>query len=226
MKTACFIPIKENSERVPGKNLRKLNGKKLYQYICENVKDADVFDDVYIDTNSSEIAKYANSIGFHVIERRPDLALNTANGNDLLVYHFEKFSDYDYYFQLFATAPYMQPATIKICYDRLIASEEYDSCFTAIENHSFYWYAGTPINYRPGILPRSQDMMPVVEETTGLYGISRESLRRYRCRIGRKPYVHFVSKFEAVDINTEEDFKIAEFIGKMIYNLGADEKCE
>ncbi len=69
-------------------------------------------------------------------------------------------------------------------------------------------------------------MMPVIEETTGLYGISRESLRRYRCRIGRKPYVHFVSKFEAVDINTEEDFKIAEFIGKIIYNLGVDEKCE
>ena len=29
MKTACFIPIKANSERVPGKNLRVLNGKRL-----------------------------------------------------------------------------------------------------------------------------------------------------------------------------------------------------
>lgn len=27
MKTACFIPIKANSERVPGKNFRVLNGK-------------------------------------------------------------------------------------------------------------------------------------------------------------------------------------------------------
>ncbi len=27
MKTACFIPIKANSERIPGKNLRILNGK-------------------------------------------------------------------------------------------------------------------------------------------------------------------------------------------------------
>ena len=40
LKTACFIPIKANSERVPGKNLRILNGKKLYQYICEHIKDA------------------------------------------------------------------------------------------------------------------------------------------------------------------------------------------
>lgn len=62
-------------------------------------------------------------------------------------------------------------------------------------------------------------MVPVVEETTGLYGISRESLKRYRCRIGKNPYIHFVSKFEAVDINTEEDLKIAEYIGKVIYGL-------
>ncbi len=31
MKTACFIPIKAHSERVSGKNLRILNGKKLYE---------------------------------------------------------------------------------------------------------------------------------------------------------------------------------------------------
>ena len=63
-------------------------------------------------------------------------------------------------------------------------------------------------------------MLPVIEETTGLYGITRESLEKYRCRIGRNPYIHIVSKFEAVDINTEEDWKVAEFVGKVIYNLG------
>lgn len=219
MKTACFIPIKANSERVPGKNLRILNGKKLYQYVSEYVKEAGVFDDIYIDTNSHEIADFAEEMDFNVIERKAELAQNTANGNDLLMYHFETYPDYDYYFQLFATAPYMQAKTIRTCFNKLISSEKYDSCFTAIENHSFYWFAGTPINYRPGILPRSQDMVTVVEETTGLYGISRESLKRYRCRIGKNPYIHFVSKFEAVDINTEEDLKIAEYIGKVIYGL-------
>ncbi len=219
MKTACFIPIKANSERVPGKNLRILNGKRLYCYICEHVKEADVFDDVYIDTNSREIAEYAGTMGFHVIDRKPELARNTANGNDLLVYQYELHPEYDYYFQLFATAPYMQPETIRACYDKLTSSEEYDSCFTATENHSFYWLAGNPVNYRPGVLPRSQDMLPVVEETTGLYGVSRDSLNRYRCRIGRKPYIHMVSKFEAVDINTEEDLKVAEYVGKVIYGL-------
>lgn len=219
MKTACFIPIKANSERVPGKNLRILNGKKLYQYVCEHVKTAAVFDDVYIDTNSSEIAEYADKMGFRVLERKPELAQNTANGNDLLVYHYNLCPEYDYYFQLFATAPYLQPETIQKCVNRLTASEVYDSVFTATENHGFYWLNGTPINYRPGILPRSQDMLPVVEESTGLYGITKESLEKYRCRIGRKPYIYSVSKFEAVDINTEEDLKVAEYVGKVIFNL-------
>ena len=126
MKTACFIPIKANSERVPGKNLRNLNGKKLYEYICEHVQAANVFDDVFIDTNSTEIATYVERIeGFHAIERKPELALNTANGNDLLVYHYENFPGYDYYFQLFATAPYMQPETIRTCYNQLIGRASY-----------------------------------------------------------------------------------------------------
>ena len=165
MRTACFIPIKAGSERVKGKNLRILNGKPLYRYICEHVKEADVFDDVYIDTDSAEISAYAKTIGFEVIERLPELAGNTANGNDLLVHHLELHPEYDYYFQLFATAPYMKP------------------------------------------------------ETTGLYGITREALSKYHCRIGRKPYIHIVSKFEAVDINTEEDWKVAEYVGKVIFGL-------
>lgn len=219
MSTACFIPIKANSERVPGKNFRVLNGKKLYEYIIEHSLEADAFDDIIIDTNSDEIKKFAEKLGCKVIERREELARNTANGNDLLNYHFEKFPEYDYYFQLFATAPYLQPSSIKACVDKLTNSNEYDSCFTAIKHQGFFWLNNTSINYRPCILPRSQDMLPVVEETTGLYGITRQALVKYRCRIGAKPYIHFVSKFEAVDINTEEDLKLAEKVGREYWGI-------
>lgn len=134
MKTACFIPIKSSSERVPGKNFRLLNGKKLYEYICEHVLQAAVFDDIFVDTNSEEITDYAQNMGFHTILRKPELAQNTANGNDLLVYHYSLYPEYDYYFQAFATASYLQPETIRFCFEKLVSSEEYDSCFTATEN--------------------------------------------------------------------------------------------
>ena len=214
MKVACFIPVKSNSERVPGKNFRMLCGKPLYQYIIDHAIEANCFDDIYVDTNNDEVKKYCELKKIHWIERKEELARNTANGNDLLNYHFDNFPNYDYYFQLFATAPFLQPSSIVNAVNTLVGSVEYDSVFTAISEHSFYWYAGNPINYRPCILPRSQDMEPVIEETTGLYGMSAQSLKKYRCRIGAKPYICLVNKFEAVDINTEEDLKLAEFIGK------------
>ncbi|WP_353097081.1 acylneuraminate cytidylyltransferase family protein [Tissierella praeacuta] len=217
MKNACFIPIKSNSERVLGKNFRVLNGKKLYEYIITNAIEAQCFDDVYVDTNSEEIKKYANELGVKVIDREPRLAENTANGNDLLVYQQELHPEYDYYFQLFATAPYLQPDSIRNCANFMLNSEEFDSCFTAVPNHGFYWLNNLPVNYRPDVLPRSQDLVPVMEETTGMYGISSESLKKYKSRIGRKPYIYCVNKFEAVDINTEEDLKMAEFVGKFYW---------
>lgn len=219
MKTACFIPIKEHSERVSGKNFRMLCGRKLYEWILEHVQSANCFDDIFVDTNSAEIKEYALSKGLSVIDRYEPLALDSANGNDLLSYHRNLRPEYNYYFQLFATAPFLQPESISACANSLISSSEYDSCFTALKNNSFYWFNSQPVNYRPGILPRSQDMVPMIEESTGMYGITAASLDKYRCRIGKNPYVHLVSKFEAVDINTEDDLKIAEYIGNEYWKL-------
>ena len=93
MRTACFIPIKSNSERVPGKNFRMLNGKKLYEYICNNVIDAEVFDEIYIDTNSQEIADYAFKKGFLEYKHPDDFLFTTYLNIDQLMYSFsqEKF---------------------------------------------------------------------------------------------------------------------------------------
>lgn len=219
MSVACFIPIKSNSERVKGKNFRILCGKPLYQHIILNVLDSQMFDDVYVDTNSAEVKKYCVENNIKVIDRKVELAANTANGNDLLNHWYRLFPDYDYYFQLFATAPFLQPSSIKTAVSSLIDSTRYDSVFTAISEHGFYWYSGQPVNYRPGILPRSQDMEPVFEETTGLYGITNAALKKYCCRIGANPCIVPVSKFEAVDINTEEDFELAKYIGEKYWKI-------
>ena len=214
MKNACFIPIKTNSERVLGKNFRTLGNRKLYEYVIENVMLANVFDDIYIDTDSEEIKNYIMQKGLKYIKREEWLSTKFANGNDLLVHHRELMPQYDYYFQLFATAPFLSANTIKNCVEFLNNTTVYDSIFTAQKKNGFYWLANHPINYQPNILPRSQDLEPIIEETTGLYGISSEALEKYRCRIGAKPYHYFVDFREAIDINVEEDFLWAEYLLK------------
>jgi len=219
MKTACFIPIKARSERVHGKNFRLLNGKRLFEYIMEHCLEADCFDDVYVDTNSDDVKEFAQKIGIGIIERLDFLASNDANGNDLLIHHQSIHPTYDIYFQMFATAPFLKVESIRNCANLLKESNEYDSCFTAIKQYGWFWLNKQPVNYQPNILPRSQDAEPMIEETTGMYGIRKDSLLRYKSRIGRKPAMFFVDKFEAVDIDTEDDLKLAEIIGKEIWHL-------
>jgi len=210
MKTAAFIPIKSNSERVKGKNFLKLCGRKLYEHIVENSISANCFDDIYVDTDSEEIKEFCNKVGVKTIEREEWLTKNNANGNDLLNNSYDKFPNYDLYFQLFATAPFLKSSTIQGCVDLLSNTNNYDSVLTVLEEYGWYWVNGIPVNYRPSVLPRSQDATPVMKETTGLYGITSESLNKHRCRIGAKPYFYTIDVSEAIDLDNSEDFRFAE----------------
>ena len=46
-----FIPIKENSQRVPRKNFREINGVPLYKHTLYKLSDYEV----YVDTDSTEV---------------------------------------------------------------------------------------------------------------------------------------------------------------------------
>ena len=71
---------------------------------------------------------------------------------------------------------------------------------------SFIKYLREEVNYKPEILPRSQDAQPIIQETTGLYGIKKKALFRKKCRIGFKPILYPISASESVDLDTINDF--------------------
>ncbi len=210
--SVCIVPIKSRSTRVSEKNFRLLAGKPLYRYILEHILEADCFDAVYVDTDSDEICEYLKDKKIGRVERLSWLAGDDANGNDLLVHHLAVVPGHNFYFQLFATAPFLNGKSIKACCDILMNTDEHDSIFTATAETGWFWMYNQPVNFRPGILPRSQDACKVTKETTGLYGITAKSLARYKCRVGANPYMFIVSKRDALDLDTEEDFAYAEYL--------------
>ena len=212
MATACFIPVKTRSIRVPGKNFRELNGKRLFEYAIDSAIEYSSFEEIYVDTDSADVSDYSISRNCKVLQRDPGLALDTANGNDLINSWYSLFPEYDEYFQLFVTSPFNSPQTIKACVDILRETDEYDSILTAHEECGWYWFERTPVNYDPKTLPRSQDAKKVFSETTALYGIKNEALRSAKSRIGNFPYFYFVDDIEAVDIDSEFDFRYAEML--------------
>ena len=100
MKICATIPIKSNSTRVKDKNFRLLGGKPLYQYIIDHCIESESFDDIYVDTDSEDIKGYCFQNKVKWIERKPELTLDTANGNDVLHYDVNRIDkNYDFYFQ-------------------------------------------------------------------------------------------------------------------------------
>ena len=213
MKCVALIPIKTKSTRVKNKNFKILNKRKLYQFFIDKIKKCG-FDEIYVDSDSREIKNYCKKRKINFIERKKHLSKDSANGNDLINYHY-KLVKADLYFQLFVTAPLLSVKTIKNCIQFLKKTKKYDSILTSHKIYSWFWFNNKPVNYEPAVLPRSQDAKPITLETTGLYGIKNLALKKYRCRIGKKPYFLNVNKKEALDLDTNEDFKIL----KKVYKL-------
>jgi CMP-N-acetylneuraminic acid synthetase len=211
-KTVAIIPIKSISKRVKGKNFIKIHGKPLYRYLLDKLTHSN-FDEIYVDSDSDVLEDYCRKKKYNFIRRLPHLAKDNANGNDLLKYH-EQIINSDYYFQLFVTAPLLSIKSINACIKILKTKNNYDSILTINKIFSWFWFNNKPINYKPHILPRSQDAKPMIQETTGLYGISKQSLRKNKCRIGKKPYFYQVSDEENIDLDNKKDFQYLKFILK------------
>tara|TARA_E500000178_G_scaffold344230_1_gene392131 strand:- start:8821 stop:9462 length:642 start_codon:yes stop_codon:yes gene_type:complete len=206
MKIVAIIPIKKKSKRVKGKNFKIVGGKPLYRHLLDKLKKTN-FNEIYIDSDSKEIENYCKKKGYNFIKRLLRLAKDDANGNDLLNYH-KKVIKADIYFQLFITAPLLSVKTINNCINIMKRNKHYDSILTVENIYSWFWFNKKPVNYKPKILPRSQDAQPVLKETTGLYGIKKNALKREKCRIGKNPHFYHVNDKEALDLDTSRDFKI------------------
>tara|TARA_B100001063_G_C16707360_1_gene526021 strand:- start:364 stop:999 length:636 start_codon:yes stop_codon:yes gene_type:complete len=206
MKIVAIIPIKKKSERIKGKNFKLIKNKPLFHYILEKVIKCK-FDEVYVDSDSNVVKKYCKKNKIRFIERKKHLSSRNSNGNDLLNYH-SRLIEADLYFQVFVTAPLLSIKTINNCIKILKNSKLNDSILTVNKIYSWFWFNKKPVNYDPRVLPRSQDAMPIIQETTGLYGIKKKALIKRKCRIGYKPIFYQIPYSESIDLDNLKDFEI------------------
>lgn len=213
LRVICSIPIKERSERVHGKNFLMVDGVALYQRVIDRAIAARCFAEVVVNTDSWQVADYARASGAIVHAREKRLTGPRANGNDLLCADFDWWEERrrlfhddesaDAWCQLFATAPFLQPATVRRAVGLLEEHPLIDSVFTAVPMRTpFTWLDGQALYDLDGF-GRSQDWPHALHrETTGLYLIRTRSLRGLRRRIGRRPLPMVVGQREAMDIDT------------------------
>ena len=130
-RIVAIVPMRHESERVPGKNYRRLGGRPLYHHIVSSLEACPRIAEVVIDTDSDLIAADAarSFPAVRIIERPRHLRGGHVSMNDVLLHDVTQLSA-DYYLQTHSTNPLLNTATISLAVDALLSSEPaYDSLF-------------------------------------------------------------------------------------------------
>ena len=207
MKVVAFVPIRLNSKRVVGKNLKMLGGKPLMQYILETLSKVGNIDEVYVYCSSEEVIPYLPQ-GVKFLKRSTLLDGDETLGKEIYE-AFVKEVDADVYMLAHTTSPFIKVETIENAIDKVV-NGGHDSSFSAQKIQTFTWYNGSPLNYDLKKIPQTQKIEPVFVETSAFYIFRKEIWTVEHQRVGFKPYMTITDAIEGVDIDYPEDFAFAE----------------
>ena len=207
MKIVAIMPIKLKNERCPGKNTRMLGSKPLLQYELDSLKETGLCDEINVFCSDDAVVPFLPE-GVNFLQRPKELDLPTSNFTQIFSCFMTE-RDADIYVYAHATAPFVTVETMKQCIEA-VKSGEYDSAFCAVKLQDYLWKDGKPLNFDATNVPRTQDLEPIYQETSGVYAFTKEVFEKYKRRIGMKPFIKEVSFREAVDIDNPEDFDLAE----------------
>ncbi len=209
MKTVAFVPIRLNSKRVVGKNLKMLGDKPLMCYVLETLTKVKGVDEVYCYCSNEDVIKYLPE-GVSFLKRPEFLDRDETLGKEIYE-EFTKAVDADVYILAHTTSPFMKIDTFENALNKVV-NEDYDSAFSAEKIQTFVWYKGKTLNYDLKEIPRTQTIEPIFVETSAFFMFKRDIWKIHKQRIGFKPYIAEVDKIEGVDIDWPEDFTFAEKI--------------
>jgi CMP-N-acetylneuraminic acid synthetase len=212
MKVACYVPVKFNSTRTPGKNIKPLyDGKPLCKLLFETLSKVKNIDEKYCFCSDERIVDYLEpSIEF--LRRSEKLDTDQTQCHDLMHAFVEEVNP-DVIVLCHVTSPFLKKSTIEECVNKVLY-EGYDSAFTAERVRDFLWKDGNALNFNPAEAPRTQDLPEIFKETNGCFVIRREVFDSTNRKVGFRPYIKEISFPETQDVNYPEDFLMTDLIYK------------
>lgn len=227
MAVSVFLPARKGSERIINKNTRQFAHFQggLLELKLEQLLGVDEIQEIILSTNdetSVEIGKsFLKRSSKLRIEERPDnLASSETPLHDLIKYVPQITLSNDILWT-HVTSPFCD----KVMYEDMIKTYEvqrqkgFDSLISVQLYKNFLWdpeKCGI-INKATGDLwPRTQDLKNLFEINNATFLAPRSLYMESGNRIGRRPFLYIMSKITSLDIDDEEDFKIAEAVYERI----------
>lgn len=220
MKSICLIPARGGSKRIHKKNIRSFAGKPLIGWSIECALNSGIFADVYVSTDDLEIKRIAESFGAKVPFIRPKEISNDFAKDSEVRDHFINWLNIkninaEILCYLYATAPFIKKETLEGCRNLLINLD--CSCVFTITEYEFSPARALfeddfgRLNFRWNEYKnfRSQDLPKLYHDAGQCYFYNLNKKDHDLDRFGYK-----MSRLLTQDIDTEEDFKLAEYIFK------------
>lgn len=220
MKACAIITARGGSKRIPRKNIKDFLGKPILTYSIEAALACGVFDEVMVSTDDEEIAEIAREAGACVPFVRSESNSNdmatTAEVIDEVVkcYQMEG-KKFDFLCCIYPTAPFLTADAIK-CAMKTLEESEADSVLPVVR---FSFPPQRSVVMKDGYLEpkwpenmqkRSQDLEEMYHDCGQFYCLRTSSFLKQKKVVMEKTLPYFQEEMTVQDIDTLEDWKIAE----------------
>lgn len=225
MNICTIITARGGSKGIPRKNIKLLNGKPVIAYSIEPSVASDLIKNTYVTTEDEEISEISKEYNAKVIERPQELAEDDSSSVDVVLHSLDYLEKNNYLPDLFIllqpTSPLRTQTDIENAIKLFVEHDNCDALISVCEiDHSsmlslrleneFLVY-----NCDESFLTTRRQKLPTYYSPNGaIYITTPESLRKNKTFYPKKTIPYIMPKERSVDLDTQFDFKLAEFILK------------
>src|SRR3989338_590546 len=221
----AIIPARGGSKGLPGKNIKPFLGKPLLAYTIEEAKRSKYITKIVLSTDDTAIAQVGKKYGAEIPFLRPsELATDTSLAPDAYIYTIERLKNEQGYAPEIVVI--LQPTSPLRTVDDIDAAislyleKNADSVISVVEFEHPLERAriitpdGLLENYHPGkIIPKNRaDYQKAYSPNGAIYVLTPSLLLKEKTYYFSKTYAFIIPKERSIDIDTQIDFEIAEFL--------------
>jgi CMP-N,N'-diacetyllegionaminic acid synthase len=216
----AIIPARGGSKGLPGKNIKPLAGKPLIGYSIEAAKNAKMVTRIIVSTDDVQIAEVAEQFGATVNLRPTHLAADDSLAIDTYLYVLEverkAGNDHESIVVLLPTCPLRTAKDIDEAV-LLFQEKSADSVVSYTEEyHPVTWhkYVADDLRFEnvwnENQLKNRQDYKKTYFPNGSIYVFKSDLLKNKRY-YSENSFAYLMPRNKSVDIDTLEDFKLAEY---------------
>ena len=206
-----LIAVRGGSKRVPKKNVRPFCGSSMLELKVQQAMRLKGVSGVVVTSDDEQMLEMASKLGATPMKRDPHYATDTVPMGDVYV-HLASTLDCKDILWTPVTGPLVRDETVQACIDIYKEKTEYDSVVTTNIIKEYMWLEDKAINYDPKNHPRSQDLPDIYALNFAVNILPRELMIKNKNILGDNFYSYMLDEIEAIDVDTEYEFMLAEFL--------------